>query len=242
MKKNTMMRIASVLLVAVLLSTCTISGTFAKYVTEDSGMDKARVAKFGVVVDVAGTMFAEKYDSVGNGNDSVITAGAVTVEADGSHGITNDLVAPGTKGDMAAIKLSGKPEVDVIVTYEATTVDLSGWSVAGENGDEYYCPLVITINGTPYYLSTCASEEAAENQIKSVINSYFKVYNANTDLATQAAENLTISWEWPFETVINGSNCDTKDTYLGNSAAGLNNGKSAATIEIEVKCTVTQID
>ena len=45
-----MMRVASALLVAVLLSTCAISGTFAKYVTEGSGSDTARVAKFGVTV------------------------------------------------------------------------------------------------------------------------------------------------------------------------------------------------
>ena len=43
MKKNVMMRVASALLVAVLLSTCTISGTFAKYVTTSSGNDNAEV-------------------------------------------------------------------------------------------------------------------------------------------------------------------------------------------------------
>ena len=43
MKKNTMMRIASVLLVAVLLSTCAISGTFAKYTSQYTGSaDRAR--------------------------------------------------------------------------------------------------------------------------------------------------------------------------------------------------------
>ena len=57
MKKNKMMRIASVLLVAVLLSTCAISGTFAKYVTTDSGSDSARVAKFAFTVSENGTDF-----------------------------------------------------------------------------------------------------------------------------------------------------------------------------------------
>ena len=46
MKKNKMMRIASALLVAVILTTCAISGTFAKYVTSTPGSDSARVAKF----------------------------------------------------------------------------------------------------------------------------------------------------------------------------------------------------
>ena len=50
MKRNKMMRIASVLLVAVLLSTCVISGTFAKYTTSNSATDSARVAKWGVII------------------------------------------------------------------------------------------------------------------------------------------------------------------------------------------------
>ena len=47
MKKNRAMRLAALLLVAVLMSTCGISGTFAKYVTEVSSEDSARVAYWG---------------------------------------------------------------------------------------------------------------------------------------------------------------------------------------------------
>ena len=47
MKKNKMMRIASVLLVAVILTTCAISGTFAKYVSSADSSDSARVAYWG---------------------------------------------------------------------------------------------------------------------------------------------------------------------------------------------------
>ena len=50
MKKNKMMRIASVLLVAVLLSTCAISSTFAKYTTEFTGTSTAKVATWSVNV------------------------------------------------------------------------------------------------------------------------------------------------------------------------------------------------
>ncbi|MDE6767712.1 MAG: hypothetical protein K2J35_05915, partial [Eubacterium sp.] len=61
MKKNKMMRIASALLVLCLLTTCVISGTFAKYVTSNDGSDSARVAKFGVSVTVSGSTFAKEY-------------------------------------------------------------------------------------------------------------------------------------------------------------------------------------
>ena len=221
MKKNRMMRLASVLLVCVLLTTSVISGTFAKYVTADTGSDKARVAKWGVDINVAGTMFAETYES---GNETVATAGAM-------YGVSK-LVAPGTKGDMAAITITGKPEVDVVVNYEATKVDLNGW--ADEGG--YYCPLVLVINGTDkYYLDSYLNETEAENVIKEAIKAYTKSYEANQNLADKAAENLTISWEWPFYVDEAG---DISDTYLGDAAADGN----PATIEIEIKCTVTQVD
>ena len=59
MRKNKMMRTASGLLVATLLTTSVISGTFAKYTTEETGSDSARVAKFGVEITARGTMFAD---------------------------------------------------------------------------------------------------------------------------------------------------------------------------------------
>ena len=61
MKKNKMMRLASSLLVAVLLTSSVISGTFAKYVTSDGASDSARVAKFGVIVDVVSNAFSDSY-------------------------------------------------------------------------------------------------------------------------------------------------------------------------------------
>ena len=54
MKKNKLMRAASILLVATLISTCAISGTFAKYVTTGSATNTARVAKWGVELSSTG--------------------------------------------------------------------------------------------------------------------------------------------------------------------------------------------
>lgn len=50
MKKNKMLRLASVLLIVVILTTCVIGGTLAKYTTSDSAADTARVAQWGVTV------------------------------------------------------------------------------------------------------------------------------------------------------------------------------------------------
>ena len=88
MKKNKMMRIASVLLVAVILTTCAISGTFAKYVTSGNGSDNARVAKFGVTLTGTADTFKETYAK----DDNTFTLEANTVVS------TEDVVAPGTSG------------------------------------------------------------------------------------------------------------------------------------------------
>jgi hypothetical protein len=115
MRKNKMMRAASALMVAVLLTTCTISGTFAKYVTTASGNDTARVAKWGVVVTgMADTLFAEEYDAAGG----TVKYGTASVE---------DLVAPGTKNDTGVtFGISGKPEVAVKIKVEVTSADGTG--------------------------------------------------------------------------------------------------------------------
>lgn len=136
MRKNKMMRLASSLLVAVLLTTCVISGTFAKYVTSDSAKDTARVAKWGALITVSGSLFDDSYK---NTIDSVET---VTVEAFNKTGTADGdkVVAPGTSGGTLTFGLSGKPEVASKLTYgvastEGETNDYSNiWLADGNYG------------------------------------------------------------------------------------------------------------
>ena len=190
MKKNVMMRVASALLVAVLLSTCAISGTFAKYVTEASGADSARVAKWGVEITANGETFQENYDN---------TAISATTDV--------NIVAPGTAGSLVAMTLSGAPEVKVEVSY-AASLDLAGWTVEGA----YYCPIVITVGTTPYDGNSYSSAAAFEAAVEGAINDYTAEYDANVDLAT-SAETPVVTWAWAF------AGDDVKDTALGNAAA-----------------------
>ena len=60
-KKNWTLRAAVLMLALVLITSCFVGGTFAKYVTGGSGTDSARVAKFGVTVTANGTMFSKEY-------------------------------------------------------------------------------------------------------------------------------------------------------------------------------------
>ena len=227
MKKNRMMRVASALLVAVLLTTCAISGTFAKYVTSKESTDTARVAKFGVDLGVTvDGAFATEYDADVTVTDKDGAAIAKTVVASSTD--QDNLVAPGTKGDlMASATIAGTPEVAVNVKQEATLV-LTGWAVEGT----YYCPLVITVDGDKFYGmdydSAAEFIAAVEAALDSDVN-----YAPNTDLT----ESHSVTWAWAFEGT-DGKQTNEKDTALGDYAA------ETGDIEISFtyKVTVTQID
>lgn len=118
MRKNKMMRLASTLMVAVLMTTCTISGTYAKYVTSAEAADSARVAKWGVIVEATGSLYGEKYAS----DTSKITASeeddVVSVWGK-QYTALNNVVAPGTQSDEGFhFAINGKPEVDSLVTMD----------------------------------------------------------------------------------------------------------------------------
>ena len=117
MKKNVLMRAASGLLVATMLTTCAISGTFAKYVTQDNGGDIARVAKWGVVVQVEGDLYSQKYLNTDNvATDKIDTDTAIGVNCLQTAPASN-VVAPGSKSVSGlAFNINGKPEVDTKTT------------------------------------------------------------------------------------------------------------------------------
>ncbi len=244
MKKNTMMRVASVLLIAVLLSTCAISGTFAKYVTEGSANDSARVAKWGVQISTEGVgYFTNTY-----AKDSA-TDIANTVVAD------VDVVAPGTTYEDAAIfSISGQPEVAVNVKFEitgaegaekATDVVLAAgeywdWTKAPYTtkftADEYH-PLVFRLedsNGTLIKEGTLAN-------IESFLEGKSGDYAPGTDLKTVVGGTgvYKLTWSWNFN-----QSADKEDTLLGNIAAGIDTATAGTSIGIYIgiKITATQID
>ena len=234
MKRNRWMRAGGLLVVLTLITSCFVGGTFAKYVTENEGMDTARVAKWGVEVTVTGDGFKTSY---GKDYAESNVEGNTVISSTGEK-----VVAPGTKGTFGGVKITGKPEVAVKIETTAD-VDLSGWNVAG--GGEFYCPLVFNIgdkpiNGLDYSKSTAGGEGSFENAIKDAIQkATTKEVEANTDL-TEIGENITYSWEWPFENATGdvANQSDELDTKLGNNAANGN----APTVSITVKTTVTQID
>lgn len=114
MKKNRMMRLASILLVCVLLTTSVISGTFAKYTSTATASDTARVAKWGwgtteVTLDL--------FDSVYQGTDGETVMSKYN----------DNVIAPGTSKAAAITWVADQsftPEVDYNVTFAVNAIKL----------------------------------------------------------------------------------------------------------------------
>lgn len=229
MKKNVMMRLACFLLVAVLISTSAISGTYAKYVTSEEGSDIARVAKWGVVIEAESFgMFKTDYETT----DTAKFTGTYSVSA--AAGDRDNLLAPGTEGSFADIAITGTPEVAVDVAIVPTVTVSNNWIVDGD----FYCPVVITvgtveISGLDY---DSAADFAAA--IVAEIEGKSAQYAPNTDLGAEYnTTNLDLAWAWAFEGAAGSEQTDEKDTALGDKAVA-----EDLTISIGVEITVTQID
>lgn len=121
MKKNKMMRFASVLLVAVLLSTCAISGTFAKYTSTVNGTATAAVATWDVAV-------------AGQTETFVIDLFATLKDSDGSSteaDVAANVIAPGTSGKFT-IDVNNNSQVNAEYTVGTFTVKANGTALADD--------------------------------------------------------------------------------------------------------------
>lgn len=233
MKKNRAMRAASALLVAVLMTTCTISGTFAKYVTEASASDSARVAKWGVEITSTGTTFAKQYDDVAG---------------DAGTKVKSDVkvLAPGTEGTFTKVNVSGSPEVVVDLKADVD-VELANWTTTGS---DLYFPVAVEIGGVAVDVTAATDMASLEVILEDAIikaltaNDVTPSANATTGrVATKqyavgasiAHTNVDITWDWEFE----GENA--KDTILGNNAADANPANDPS-ISFAMTLTATQVD
>lgn len=256
MKKNKMMRVASVLLVAVLLTTSVISGTFAKYVTSGETGDSARVAKFGVTITGSGDLFAKNYYSVNSGlsnqpaADGTEDTSDVVLTVESSN--TDKVVAPGTKSNETnpfKLTVTGSPEVDVKVTlsikdgfqdvvlkagtYQDRTTQALEDEYTLEN--DYY-PIVYTVtnNHTGEVITSASSLAALQTQLAEWGGLYL-------DAGALTNVSFTLSWEWAF----GDSNHNQADTILGDLAAGTYTYATAAynlTPSVTLVATVSQVD
>lgn len=238
------MRTGAILLVVALVVSCVAGGTLAKYVTEEQGSDSARVAKWGVKVEGEGNAFQTSYS-----NDDMEAGETIVVQSE------EKVVAPGTYGTLDGIRVTGTPEVAVKVS---TVADLALGENWADGEGNFYCPIVIDVNGVQFCGLEYDNAAAFKNAVESGINDYMsKTYAPGTDLSQEKSLNDSIKWRWAFSNeslndisddvlkfnegtmkTLNREQDDEKDTYLGNQAASNN----APTIALTLTTTVTQID
>ena len=227
MKKNVMMRVASALLVAVLMTTCAISGTFAKYTTTDSATDVARVAYWGVTVNATGDdAFATNYNNTADAAGVKVVSSVQDDPATPGVNEAENVLAPGTNGNLGGITIGGQPEVmvDIVVTANLT---LTNWEIDGVE----YCPIVFTVGGNEIKIDGTTITTVAE--LEAAVEKVFTDLSADDVAAnTNLGATVSVDWRWDFHT---SDDNDVKDTALGNLA-------TAPKIEFECSVEVTQVD
>ena len=196
MRKNKMMRTASGLLVATLLTSSILFGTFSKYITKNSGSDTARVAKWGVVLQADGSLYGKNY---GTENVPTTTNDAISLSVKSST--TDNVVAPGTKSDKGlSFSVNGIPEVSTKLTatieaediylkqgtyavmVQAPTVTETSWKAG-----TYY-----TKTGDVYTMSTKATDTAPfytkQDEVEVTEDYYPVVYKSVNGASTDGTE------------------------------------------------------
>ena len=237
MKKNRFLKTAGALLILCLLTTCVIGTTFAKYTTGGETEDSARVAKWGVELELAANN--ELFENEYIGTDSKVTVQAAT-----------DVVAPGTEQKTAAVfSISGTPEVAVRITIDFTVND-DVWLKAGTYSDDPttaadndpftladdYYPVVFTLKQTKNAGGSIDVTIAEGNleAIKTALDAYSGAYYApNTDLEAE----FKLTWAWSF------TGNDKADTYLANLPVGSDTpGVYNTKVGFEIEIRVEQVD
>lgn len=218
MKKNKALTAAISVLSLTMVSLCAIGGTFAKYASQGSAEDEARVAKWGVTI-----VATDDGDS-----KAVLDTLDSNTEAHISVAKELKLLAPGTKGELINVDVTGNPEVAVDVAVDFT-LTLDGWEI---NSVEYM-PLVFTavIGGVTktYETETLGSVSDLIDELNHDIEEVGIYYAPDANLNTIL--DLKLSWEW----AIGDDSSDANDTALGNLA-------DAPTLDVDYSITITQHD
>ena len=227
MKKNKVMRLASSLLVAALLTTSAVSGTFAKYVTSTNGTDTARVAYWGFDQDamINLDLFDTSYTHIKSGNNDNVVAPGQSKDTTFQFGYTNY-----TTDTVTAPEVDYTFKVDVVATGSYSKLDANSdftWSLKKTKGGSE------TVIGT--YQTVALLEAAIENLSGNMSGT--QTYEAGNlpDNFTAADETYTVGWSWTYVDGTTSSTQDATDTAMGNA-------ETLDDVELTITVTATQID
>ncbi len=241
MKKVKTLRLASVLLVLVLLTTSIIGGTFAKYVTKAEGTDSARVAYWGFQSSNSlnlTDLFSPQY------TNTKVDANGTVKSADG-----DDVIAPGTSGSakfaFAYAEIGGTAAVDTTAQkVEAPEVKYT-FTVAVEGtcaDDIKNNPNIQWKLDEGTWGTWDAMVTAIKNLSGSTDGSGTATYEAGhlpTAFTTTDNEH-TISWQWLFETADNEDTEANENAVQNSLDTAMGNKATLDTCSIKITITATQ--
>ncbi len=228
-KQNKRKRGIGALLALTSITACLVAGTFAKYTTTGSSTASARVAKFGVEIEVEDkTSFSTSYDP---SSDGAQEAGIYTKVTSSN---TDKVVAPGTgEKDAITFKIKGTPESAVslkagimpvgekenpeeIFLAKGQYKDYTNAPYTGnfQIGEEGYYPVVFTLTD-----KSDGSAVATGNLRE--INTYLsRTLSKEFEPKVAIDKTYSLSWKWASEGQgDNAAAIDSADTLLGNLSA-----------------------
>lgn len=213
MKKNRSMRFAGLLFLFVLITSCIIGGSIAKYTEDFQGTDSARVAKFDVKVNGLDkddfqtiNLFDTIYDTKDANYDKSAPAAS---EADVASVGGDKVIAPGTWGFFDLV-LSNNSEVTVEYTIDSE---------------------LNTSNNIPLEFSTDPASGWSTSFPTSINNATPTPLAIGADTSTSP---ITVYWRWAFTDNADMAARDASDTVLGKAGTD--------TAEITLTINFTQVD
>lgn len=216
------------LLMAVVMTAYSVSGTYAKYTSTFTGSDSARVAKwaFNIGGNTDMTQNTFTFDLFSTINDTVLDDdGNIVAETDvakkgesiNGTEITDNLIAPGTRGSFK-LALRNLSEVNAKYSLELTETN------AGN------VPIEYSLDGTNWITAT------AVDGVRTI--AFTGITNQALNMNATSDTEMTIQWRWAFEGAdsanYQGTQTDATDTTLGIGGT--------ATVTVDAKVIVTQVE
>ncbi|MBQ8496668.1 MAG: hypothetical protein IJ489_04335 [Clostridia bacterium] len=209
MKKT---RIVGLLLVFVLVTSCFVGGTFAKYASTAYGSDVATIAKWSIEVEgtdiaVAGSPVTVAFDLFDTIND--------TGNADDETDVTDNLIAPGTAGSF---------KIDIINNAEVNaeyTIELSETNI-------YEVPLQYSVDGTNWVDSIDELEMDALTTVAIDMNG--------------GTDNQTVYWRWVFNDTDTAGSAHADQNNAYDTGLGVAAKADPIQVIINATIRVEQVD
>ena len=217
--KNKTLRLALLVLLLAVVTMSVISGTLAKYVESVTGTDTARVAKFeytlsGMTGD-GDTKTLKLFDTVSD------TGILNNLAGDGKK-----LVAPGSEGSIDVV-LTNTSEVKISAGFTLTETNTNKIPIVYKYNNAYYSSVI------PANTEVTLHDGGTTATVTGDLSALAAAVGNATPVNQNATSTISLGWAWAF-TGDGTTQTDSSDTTLGKAGS--------ATVELKVKCDVTQLD